>query len=593
MSFFFLLCFSHSVFADPIADRINAADNPYQILGVSSSAPPEEVKRAYMNIVKKYYPASNQGDEEATKIMQKVNAARDRITKTPISNPRSYSGGGSSGGASEIWESFYEKMRRAPTAAERTKLRNEQMQHVKSAADFTRVATGGESSFLSEVGLKADAKDFAVKNMGRFMMYDPSLPELNQLARAGADDPGAQKEVYAAAFREAKRPGQILNFMKPELSGNKGGPNWIQDFQDTTRSELYRFFKLNPSADETKRMQSMTNIVFRKGEGHSIFSESIAKYKHVMDGNTPESFRAGFFSGSVGKLMKGFAGKFFAVDPSLVVGAVKGHLESQEAESLMDLSCPKSLLSTPRLVSAAYLQIFVMRDREEQDKILQSCEKQDRGAADKLQKASLSTLQENRDSLQVDPKSLNCSSSGLVEFISKNGLRSEIKFDGEGKPVSIRTSPPKGKGNPNHELKFNFGQSGRAFEYSAFDYPANKEIDSKASVIENETSFFLRMTCLREICSNEGFNSGVTENDESMFSLDFKTGGTPADYKNPFGDMKTDFIEKSGHQTHRLISLLRSQKSDHQKNLCEALQSSGELKPLSSAEKNEPPGARQ
>ncbi len=54
-------------------------DDPYKVLGVSSDASDEDIKRAYRRLAKKYHPDLNPGDQEAARRMQAVNAAYEQI----------------------------------------------------------------------------------------------------------------------------------------------------------------------------------------------------------------------------------------------------------------------------------------------------------------------------------------------------------------------------------------------------------------------------------------------------------------------------------------------------------------------------------
>lgn len=58
--------------------------NPYEELGVSPSASPEEIREAYMKLVKKYHPDRYQDSnlkKQAEEKMKRINAAYDTITK--------------------------------------------------------------------------------------------------------------------------------------------------------------------------------------------------------------------------------------------------------------------------------------------------------------------------------------------------------------------------------------------------------------------------------------------------------------------------------------------------------------------------------
>jgi molecular chaperone DnaJ len=54
--------------------------NPYEVLGVTSTATDEEIKKAYRSLAKKYHPDANPGDKYAAQKMSEINAAYDQIT---------------------------------------------------------------------------------------------------------------------------------------------------------------------------------------------------------------------------------------------------------------------------------------------------------------------------------------------------------------------------------------------------------------------------------------------------------------------------------------------------------------------------------
>ena len=55
------------------------AMDPYEVLGVSRDASPDEIKKAYRKKARENHPDFNPGDEAASKRMKQVNESYDLI----------------------------------------------------------------------------------------------------------------------------------------------------------------------------------------------------------------------------------------------------------------------------------------------------------------------------------------------------------------------------------------------------------------------------------------------------------------------------------------------------------------------------------
>ena len=67
--------------------------NPYEVLGVSTNASDEEIKKAYRALVKKYHPDQYKGtafEAEANEKLKEINEAYDMLKNKGASNNNYY-----------------------------------------------------------------------------------------------------------------------------------------------------------------------------------------------------------------------------------------------------------------------------------------------------------------------------------------------------------------------------------------------------------------------------------------------------------------------------------------------------------------------
>lgn len=84
----------------PKRERVKNMNDPYKVLGVSSTATDEEVKQAYRKLAKKYHPdqyAGNPLQEVADEKMKEINEAYDTIVEQRKNGSNNQNYGGYSG----------------------------------------------------------------------------------------------------------------------------------------------------------------------------------------------------------------------------------------------------------------------------------------------------------------------------------------------------------------------------------------------------------------------------------------------------------------------------------------------------------------
>ncbi len=109
--------------------------NPYKELGVSETATPEEIRAAYLDLVKKYHPdkyTDPKIKEQAGERLKQINQAYEMLTKKPSSGSGGYDGGyaggqsrgyGSSSYGGSSYSGSYSSQYSGPNATEFMRIR--------------------------------------------------------------------------------------------------------------------------------------------------------------------------------------------------------------------------------------------------------------------------------------------------------------------------------------------------------------------------------------------------------------------------------------------------------------------------------------
>ncbi len=116
-------------------------NDPYAVLGVTSQASDDEVKRAYRDMVRKYHPDAYKDNplaDLAEEKMKEINEAHDLILKLRSGGGSGASAGGSGGGGSRGGSSnpLYQQVRATMTAGEFSRAEELLKQATKEDAEY-------------------------------------------------------------------------------------------------------------------------------------------------------------------------------------------------------------------------------------------------------------------------------------------------------------------------------------------------------------------------------------------------------------------------------------------------------------------------
>ena len=154
--------------------------DPYKVLGVSSTASDEEIKKAYRELAKKYHPdnyVDNPLSDLAQEKMKEINEAYDTITRSRKNGGQSSSSGGYSSGYSSGWSggSAYQQANSA-YAQIRSAINAGNLQYAEQMLDSCPTRDAEWNSLYYRKGWLDDARSF----FQRAVSMDPSNGEYRQ-----------------------------------------------------------------------------------------------------------------------------------------------------------------------------------------------------------------------------------------------------------------------------------------------------------------------------------------------------------------------------------------------------------------------------
>ncbi len=192
-------------------------DDPYKVLGVSPDASDEEIKRAYRNLVKKYHPDRNPGDEEAARKIKQINAAYEQIKnpeKASHTDSGSYGGyGGYGGGYYDPFGSYRQQQSGGERAGD---------PYQQAAYQYLRFGRYQEALNALQNAAQRDARWYYLSALANNALGN-QVTSLEHIRKAVSMDPGNPEYLDAlnrienggAAYRQ-----QAGNFRGFSMGGN-------------------------------------------------------------------------------------------------------------------------------------------------------------------------------------------------------------------------------------------------------------------------------------------------------------------------------------------------------------------------------------
>lgn len=167
--------------------------NPYKVLGVSEDATQEEIRAAYLALVKKYHPdkyADNPLKELANEKIKEINEAYEMLTKRGTSASSSYGSSSSRGGSYSGSGSAYSGPSAAEFARARSFINANNLQAAKQVLDNINVRNAEWYFLYGIIYLRQGWHDKAREYLSRAYEQEPGNAEYRQ-AYAAVNNAGS------------------------------------------------------------------------------------------------------------------------------------------------------------------------------------------------------------------------------------------------------------------------------------------------------------------------------------------------------------------------------------------------------------------
>ncbi|MCD7829488.1 MAG: J domain-containing protein [Clostridiales bacterium] len=196
-------------------------DDPYKVLGVTPDTPPDEIKKAYRKLAKKYHPDLHPNDPECARKMNEINAAYDQIN-----NPQKYQrqqpnyNNNSSSAYSDPFRSYQQQYQRRTTYDTR-----QDSPEFQSAWHFVQAGSYQDAlNVLNRMDAKEhNARWYYLSGLANSGLGNKILA-VQQLQQAVRLDPNNAE--YQMALQQVQMGGQFYQQQNADFCTMGGHRNW-------------------------------------------------------------------------------------------------------------------------------------------------------------------------------------------------------------------------------------------------------------------------------------------------------------------------------------------------------------------------------